>query len=171
MLFGVVQGGRYKATRQESAKLIGSLPFAGFGIGGGFSKDDIQSALEWVIPFLPEQKPRHFLGIGELDDIKESVKRGIDLFDCVIPTRLARHGVLITAKKRINIAQMKWRTDKKAPDPGCHCYTCQNFSRAYLCHLSRAGEMLAIQLTNIHNVYFYNKLMEKIREDIKKGKI
>jgi len=96
LLFGIVQGGRFKDLRQKSAKFIGSLPFDGFGIGGGFGKEDITTALEWVIPMLPESKPRHFLGIGEIEDIKQSVKRGIDLFDCVIPTRLARHGVLIT---------------------------------------------------------------------------
>lgn len=169
LLFGVIQGGRFKDLRQLSAKTLGAMEFGGFGIGGGFTKKDLQSALEWVIPYLPEQKPRHFLGIGEIEDIKESVKRGIDFFDCVTPTRLARHGVLITAKGRVTIGQSKWREDKNPPERGCQCYTCQNFSRAYLCHLSRAKEMLAIQLANIHNVYFYNKLMEKIRKDIKEG--
>lgn len=169
LLFGVIQGGRFKDLRQLSAKTLGAMDFGGYGIGGGFSKADMQSALEWVIPFLPEQKPRHFLGIGEIDDIKQSVKRGIDLFDCVTPTRLARHGVLVTAKGRVTIAQAKWRADKNPPEKGCVCYTCQNFSRAYLCHLSRAKEMLAIQLANIHNIYFYNQLMATIREDIKNG--
>ncbi len=171
LLFGIVQGGRFKDLRQESAKFIASLPFEGIGIGGGFDKKDITTALEWVIPLLPDERPRHFLGIGEIDDIKESVKRGIDLFDCVIPTRLARHGVLVTAKGRVTISQAKWRTDKNPPEKGCTCYTCQHFSRAYLCHLSRAKEILAIQLANIHNVFFYNQLMEKIREDTKNGKM
>lgn len=171
LLFGIVQGGRYKDLREESATFIASLPFQGIGIGGGFGKEDIGTALEWVIPHLPKEKPRHFLGIGEIDDIKESVKRGIDLFDCVIPTRLARHGVLITQKGRVTIANAAWRKDKNAPEKNCKCYTCQNFSRAYLCHLSRAGEMLAIQLANIHNIYFYNQLMEQIRKNIKSGKI
>lgn len=171
LLFGIVQGGRYKDLREESAELIGSLEFDGIGIGGGFGKEDIRAVLEWIIPLLPQKKPRHFLGIGEIEDIKESVKRGIDLFDCVIPTRLARHGVLITEKGRIIIKNSRWKNDKNPPEDNCECYTCQNFSRAYLAHLSRAGEMLAIQLANIHNVYFYNKLMEELREQIKSGKL
>lgn len=171
LLFGVIQGGRYRDLRQLSAETLGKMDFPGYGIGGGFSKADMQSALGWVIPHLPPQKPRHFLGIGEIEDIKESVKRGIDLFDCVTPTRLARHGVLVTAKGRVTITQAKWRADKNPPEKDCRCYTCQHFSRAYLCHLSRAKEMLAVQLANIHNIYFYNQLMEKIRDDINGGKI
>lgn len=170
LLFGIVQGGRYKDLRQESAKFIASLPFDGIGIGGGFGKEDIVTALEWVTPLLPEDKPRHFLGIGEIEDIRESIKRGIDLFDCVIPTRLARHGVLISKTGRVTIANAAWRSDKNPPEKECICYTCQNFSRAYLAHLSRAGEMLAIQLAMIHNIYFYNQLMQEIHEDIKKGR-
>lgn len=170
LLFGIVQGGRYQNLREESAKFIGSLEFGGIGIGGGFEKEDIPTALEWVIPLLPNEKPRHFLGIGEIEDIKESVKRGIDLFDCVISTRLARHGVLITAKERIIMKNSRWKNDRNPPENNCACYTCQNFSRAYLCHLSRAGEILAIQLANIHNVHFYNELMETIREEIKNDK-
>ena len=171
MLFGIAQGGRYKDLRVKSANVIGSLPFDEIGIGGGFGKEDITTALEWIIPLLPQHKPRHFLGIGEIEDIKESVKRGIDLFDCVIPTRLARHGVLITDKGRTTITNSKWKTDKNQPEKNCACYTCQNFSRAYLYHLVKAGEINGIQLANIHNVYFYNSLMEKLRSDIKNGNI
>ncbi|MBI3335299.1 MAG: tRNA guanosine(34) transglycosylase Tgt [Candidatus Portnoybacteria bacterium] len=171
LLFGIIQGGRYQDLREESAKFVGSLEFDGIGIGGGFGKEDITTALEWVIPLLPKDKPRHFLGIGEIEDIKESIKRGVDFFDCVIPTRLARHGVLITKKGRVTIANSKWRMDKNPPEKDCSCFTCQNFSRAYLCHLARAGEMTAIQLADIHNIYFYNKLMEEIREEIKNGRI
>lgn len=171
LVFGIVQGGRYKELRMKSAKYIGSLEFDGIGIGGGFGKEDIATALKWVIPLLPKNKPRHFLGIGEIEDIKESVKRGIDLFDCVIPTRLARHGVLITEKGRITIKNSRWKNDRNPPEHNCECFTCQNFSRAYLCHLSRAGEIIAIQLTNIHNIYFYNKLMKGLRNAIKHEKL
>lgn len=171
LLFGIVQGGRFNDLRKESAQYIASLDFDGFGIGGGFGKEDIATVLEWVIPLVNPTKPRHFLGIGEVEDIKESVKRGVDLFDCVIPTRLARHAVLITKTKKIIITNAAYRNDKNPIGKGCLCPTCQGFSRAYLCHLFRTGEFLGAQLASIHNIHFYNRLMEEIREGIREGKI
>lgn len=172
LLFGIVQGGRFKDLRQESAKTIGSLPFDGFGIGGGFGKNDLLPILEWTIPLLPEKKPRHYLGIGaQIKDITESVRCGVDTFDCVEPTRLARHGVLITAKKRIIITHSRYKNDKKPIDSSCKCLTCAQFTRAYLHHVFAAKEMLAATLANIHNIYTYNKLFEQIRENIKENRM
>jgi len=173
-LFGIVQGGNYKDLRQKSAKFINSLPFQGFAIGGslGKSKHDMLSVLDWTIPLLNENKPRHLLGIGKIEDIYESVKRGIDLFDCVIPTREARNGRLfINNKKHINITNSKFKNDLNPVDKQCKCYTCQNFTRAYINHLFKSKEMLGYYLATIHNVYFMIKLMEKIRNDIKLDKI
>lgn len=171
LLFGIVQGGRWKDLREESARVIGSMEFDGFGIGGGFGKDDVVRLLKWSIPLLPENKPRHYLGIGEIDDILASVASGIDIFDCVIPTRLARHGVLITQQKRIIIRQSSYKSDKNPIEKNCPCFTCNNFSKAYLHHLFRAKETLGGQLATIHNLYFYNRLMENIRNDIKEGRM
>ena len=171
LLFGIVQGGRWKDLRQESARVIGSMEFDGFGIGGGFGKDDVARLLQWSIPLLPENKPRHYLGIGEIDDILASVASGIDIFDCVIPTRLARHGVLITKRKRIIIRQSNYKNDKNPIEKECPCFTCIHFSKAYLHHLFRAKETLGGQLATIHNLCFYNRLMETIRSDIKEGRM
>ncbi|MFC1700901.1 tRNA guanosine(34) transglycosylase Tgt [Patescibacteria group bacterium] len=164
-LFGIVQGGPFKNLRIESAKFIGNLPFDGFGIGGSFGKDEMKNTLDWIIPNLPENKPRHLLGIGYLKDIKDAVKKGIDLFDCVHPTRLARHGMLLTDNKEINICKSIYKMDKK-PIMNCDCYVCKNFSRAYINHLFRANEMLGPRLSTIHNLHFMSKFMEKIRQDI-----
>lgn len=171
MLFGIVQGGRWQDLREESARVIGSMEFDGFGIGGGFGKDDVVRLLQWSIPLLPENKPRHYLGIGEIDDILASVSCGIDLFDCVIPTRLARHGVLITNNKRIIIRQSSYKNDKNPIEKNCPCFTCIHFSKAYLHHLFRAKETLGGQLATIHNLSFYNRLMEGIRNDIKEERM
>lgn len=168
-LFGIVQGGEYKDLREESAKFISSLPFDGFAIGGslGKSKKDMHRVLEWTIPFLDESRPRHLLGIGEPEDLFEGIERGIDLFDCVIPTRLARNNTLLTKKGRINIINQKFITDKKPIEGDCQCYTCQNFTRAYLNHLFKANEILAARLATIHNLYFVLNLVKGIRESIK----
>jgi len=171
LLFGIVQGGRWQDLREESARVIGSMEFDGFGIGGGFGKDDVTRLLEWSIPLLPREKARHYLGIGGVDDILASVKHGIDLFDCVIPTRLARHGILITAEEKVTIRQSKYKNDQNPAEKDCLCFACVNFSRAYLHHLFRAKEMLGGQLATIHNLAFYNRLMEGIRNDIKEGRM
>ncbi|MFH1461045.1 MAG: tRNA guanosine(34) transglycosylase Tgt, partial [Patescibacteria group bacterium] len=168
-LFGIIQGGEWRDLRIQSAQFIGSLPFDGLAIGGslGKTKKDMYRILDWVIPEMPEQKPRHLLGIGYLDDIKQAVKRGIDLFDCVYPTRLARHASFLTEQGELNILRSKHKADKKPISQNCQCYTCQNFSRAYLRHLFKAKEMLGPRLATLHNLWFMFRYMEKIRQDIK----
>jgi len=173
-IFGIVQGGAYRDLREQSARFISSLDFDGIGIGGsvGRSKDDLYKVLDWTIPLLPEEKPRHLLGIGEIEDIFHAVARGIDLFDCVAPTRMARNGALWVkdAKDfRINITNAVYKTDPRPIAEDCACYTCQNFSRAYLHHLFIAKEILAMRLATIHNLYFLESLMRKIRAAIQEG--
>ena len=171
MLFGIVQGGKFKDLREESGKFIGGLGFDGFGIGGGFGKKDVANILKWSVPFLPEDKPRHYLGIGELDDIKKGIAHGMDTFDCVTPTRLARHATLMVKAKKVSITNARFKHDKNPPDKDCKCPTCQQFSCAYLCHLFRAKEPLGAQLATIHNLYFYNQFFQNLREKIKAGGI
>lgn len=172
MLFGIVQGGAYKDLREASAKFIGEQDFDGFGIGGSFgssygdSKENMKKVLDWTIPFLPEEKPRHLLGIGGVDDIYEAVQRGIDTFDCVQPTRLGRNGSALIAKGNLNLKASKLLKDKNPIDKKCQCYTCQNHTRAYLAHLFRANEMLGPILATIHNLYFMEKLMAQCREQL-----
>jgi queuine tRNA-ribosyltransferase len=165
-LFGIVQGGRHKDLRQESAKFIGSLDFDGFGIGGSFDKDDMGTAVRWVCENLPKDKPRHLLGIGAVEDIFTGIENGADTFDCVAPTREARNGSLYTTTGRININNAGYKTDFKPIEQGCGCYTCQNFTRSYLAHLFRSKEMLAGTLASIHNLYFFVNLVKKIRQSI-----
>ncbi len=170
-LFGIIQGGAYRDLREQSAQFISSLDFDGIGIGGsvGRSKNDLYKVLEWTIPLLPEEKPRHLLGIGEIEDIFHAVARGVDLFDCVAPTRMARNGALWVKDSenfRINITNARYKTDPRPVEEGCDCYTCRNFSRAYLHHLFIAKEILAMRLATIHNLYFLESLMRKIRAAI-----
>jgi len=171
-LFGIIQGGQWKDLRIKSAQFISQLPFDGLAIGGslGKTKKDMLKILDWVIPEMPEQKPRHLLGIGYPEDLNKAIKKGIDLFDCVYPTRLARHGTFLTSKGELNILNSSFRTDKKPITKNCLCYTCRNFSRVYLHHLFKAKEMLGPRLATFHNLWFINQLMKKIREDIKDGK-
>ena len=177
MLIGIIQGGKYKQLRQESAKFIGSRDFDGIGIGGSFggaygdSKKNMADVLNWVIPLLPNEKPRHLLGIGHLDDIVMAVKQGIDLFDCVHPTRLARHGEAITKRGNFNLSKSQFLSDKSPLEKNCACPCCQSYSRAYICHLFRAGEMTAQRLLTLHNLYFFKNFMDDIREKIENGKI
>jgi queuine tRNA-ribosyltransferase len=170
-LYGIVQGGAYHDLRDQSARFIGGLPFFGMAIGGslGRSKKDMHDVLEWTIPLLPAERPRHLLGIGEPEDLFECVERGIDTFDCVAPTRLARHGGLYSASGRINIRKATYREDLAPIEEGCTCYTCQNFSRAYLRHLFVADEILGYRLATIHNLHFILALMERIRRSIVDG--
>ena len=173
-LFGIVQGGAYKDLREQSAKFISALDFDGFGIGGsvGRSKEDLYRVLDWTIPLLPEEKPRHLLGIGEIEDIFHAVARGVDLFDCVAPTRMARNGALWVKDAqdfRVNITNSMYKRDPRPIAPDCECYTCQNFSRAYLHHLFIAKEILAMRLATIHNLYFLESLMREIRRAIQES--
>jgi queuine tRNA-ribosyltransferase len=165
-IFGVIQGGRHKDLREEAASTIGALDFDGFGIGGSFTKDDIGTAVSWVNSILPEGKPRHLLGIGEPSDLFDGVEAGCDLFDCVAPTRMARHGTIHTKDGRINIRNQKFIDDFGKIEEDCTCYTCTHHTRAYLSHLFRGDEMLGATLTSIHNIHFILRLVENIRESI-----
>lgn len=173
-LFGIVQGGAYRDLREESAQFISSLDFDGFALGGslGKSKREMGQVLEWAMPLLPESKPRHLLGIGEIEDIFAAVERGIDLVDCVAPTRMARNGTLFVREGqrfRIHIRNARFEDDPRPVEGGCPCYTCQNYSRAYLRHLFEAGEFLGMRLATIHNLYFLESLMRRIRSAIAEG--
>lgn len=168
-LFGIIQGSQWKDLRIKSAQFISQMPFDGLAIGGslGKTKKDMYKILDWVIPEMPEEKPRHLLGIGHPDDLVKAIKKGIDLFDCVYPTRLARHGVFFTPKKELNILNACYQADKKPIMRNCSCYVCQNFSRAYLRHLFRTKEILGLRLATFHNLWFMSELMGKIRQTIK----
>jgi len=165
-IFGIVQGGRDENLRKKSAKFIGSLPFDGFGIGGSFAKEDMSTAVKWVNDILPPDKPRHLLGIGEPLDIFMGVENGVDLFDCVAPTRNARNGSLYTKRGKINIMNKKFREDFSKIEEGCECYTCKNYTCAYVAHLFHGKEMLAATLATIHNLYFIINLVKNIRQSI-----
>lgn len=165
-LFGVVQGGQFKDLRKESAAIIGKMGFDGFGIGGSFDKKDIGTAVKWVNEILPAEKPRHLLGIGEPTDLFEAVENGSDLFDCVAPTRIARNGGLYTKKGRINILNAVFKQDFSPIENDCGCYSCRNYTKAYISHLFRSEELLAYTLASIHNLFFLNSFVEKIRQSI-----
>lgn len=165
-LFGVVQGGRHKDLREESARVLGAMDFDGYGIGGSFDKDDMTTAVGWVNAILPEDKPRHLLGIGEPEDLFGGVENGCDLFDCVAPTRMGRNGTLHTRDGKINIRNAKFARDFTPVDSECDCYTCKNYTRAYLSHLFRSNEMLAGTLGSIHNLRFLVSLVDQMREAI-----
>lgn len=165
-LFGIVQGGRFKDLREESAREISKMGFDGFGIGGSFNKEDMYTSVGWVNQILPEELPRHLLGIGEPMDLFGGVESGADLFDCVAPTRMARNGSLHTKDGRINITNAKYTNDLTPIESDCGCYTCRNYTSAYLSHLFRAKEMLASTLASIHNLYFIVGLVKKIRQSI-----
>ncbi len=168
-LFGIVQGGRFEDLRKNSAQMISQMDFAGFGIGGSFEKEDMYTAVGWVNQILPKEKPRHLLGIGEPEDLFGGVQNGVDLFDCVSPTRMGRNGTLHTKNGRININNSQFQDDFSPVDGKCQCYVCQNYSKAYLAHLFRAKEMLAGTLASLHNLYFIINLVDKIRQSILDG--
>jgi queuine tRNA-ribosyltransferase len=174
-LYGIVQGGRFKELRKESAEFLSTLNFPGYGVGSIFGEPKVASyaALKWSVYALPEKKPIHFLGIGAVDDIFAGVELGVDTFDCVLPTRYARMGYVYsseakkTTKWRYHITAKKFRSDRKPLDKNCMCYTCRNFTQAYVHHLFRAKELLAYTLTTIHNLAFFFNLMASIRTAIK----
>lgn len=168
-LFGIVQGGRFEELRKKSAKTLAGMDFDGYGIGGSYVKEDIQTALQWVTKELPEEKPRHLLGIGEPEDLFLAVEAGVDTFDCVSPTRLGRNGTVYTKKGKINITSAIYRTSFEPLDDGCECYTCKNYTKAYLNHLFRAKEMLAATLASTHNLFFIVSLLKNIRGSIIDG--
>ncbi len=168
-LLGVLQGGRHKDLREESARVLGAMDFDGYGIGGSFDKDDMTTAVGWVNAILPEDKPRHLLGIGEPEDLFGGVENGCDLFDCVAPTRMGRNGTLHTRDGKINIRGAKFVRDFAPVDSECDCYTCKNYTRAYLAHLFRSNEMLAGTLGSIHNLRFLVSVVDQMREAILEG--
>ncbi len=173
-LFGIVQGGREERLRKDSAKFISEVEvdgkkFDGFGIGGSFAKEDMSTAVKWVNSILPEDKPRHLLGIGEPEDLFMGIENGVDLFDCVLPTRLGRNGTIYTKTGKIHIMNTEFRTDISPIENDCECYTCKNYSKAYLSHLFHGKEMLAGTLASIHNVYFLVNLVKQIRQSIIDG--
>lgn len=173
-LFGIVQGGMFADLRADSAQAITALDFDGYAIGGlsvGESKELLRAMVEATVPWLPESLPRYLMGVGTPLDLVEQVARGIDLFDCVIPTRNARTGTLFTSQGRIVIKHARYSDDRQPLDPECPCYTCTTFTRSYLRHLFQAGEILSSRLNTIHNVSFYMRLMGEVRQAIASGRL
>lgn len=167
LLFGINQGSTYKDLRIEHMKKIAELNLAGYAIGGlavGESTEDMYEIIEAVEPFMPKERPRYLMGVGTPANIVEAVRRGVDIFDCVMPSRNARHSHVFTWEGCRNMLNAKYELDESPIDTKCDCPVCKNFTRAYIRHLFKSGEMLAMRLAVIHNLYFYNNLMEKIRE-------
>lgn len=172
MLFGINQGSTYEDLRIDCMKRIRELDLDGYAIGGlavGECSDDMYRILEAVTPEMPVDKPRYLMGVGTPENILEAVKRGVDLFDCVMPSRNARHGHIFTWQGRRNLLNAKYELDESPLDEECDCPVCKNFTRAYLHHLFKSGEMLAMRLSVMHNIYFYNTLLEKIRAALDQG--
>ena len=184
-LYGIVQGSRYEDFRKESARYINALDFDGFGIGGDLGDAlgrspagktaakntavGTRTILDWTVPLLDERKPRHLLGIGYLEDMEPIIKRGIDTFDCTVPTHYARRGIAFTSKGKLDLGKSAFLKDKNPLDPTCACMVCAQYKRAYIAHLIRAKEITGATLLTFHNLYYFNSYVEKIREKIKKG--
>ena len=172
MLFGINQGSTFEDLRIEHMRQIAELDLDGYAIGGlavGEPTEVMYSIIEAVEPFMPKDKPRYLMGVGTPVNILEAVDRGVDFFDCVMPSRNARHGHLFTSRGIVNIKNAKYERDDTPLDPECGCHTCRNYSKAYLRHLFKAGEMLGMRLAVIHNLYFYNHMMEEIRSALDSG--
>ena len=172
-LFGIIQGGTYLDLRKQAVEQLTPLDFDGYALGGvsvGEPKEIMYKITDSITPLLPADKPRYLMGVGTPEDIVFAVSCGIDMFDCVIPTRCARHGLLFTNEKNVVIKNARWREDNNPIEQTCDCYTCRNYSRAYLRHLYVAGEILAMVLNTIHNVRYYMRLMEQIRTALKEGR-
>jgi tRNA-guanine transglycosylase len=167
-MFGVIQGGVWEDLRKQSTKEIAALPFEGFGLGGppGSTKDEIKHVVTWMTEGLPEEKPRHLLGMGTPKEILHAIKSGVDLFDCVTPTREGRTGSIYTNRGRINIKASRFREDFSPLTEDCSCYACASFTKAYIHHLFRTGELLAKRLASFHNLFFINHLVARAREAI-----
>lgn len=171
-LFGIVQGSIYNDLRKQSACELAEMDFDGYAIGGlsvGEPKELLYEMVNCTTPLLPQDRPRYLMGIGDLLDVLEAVSAGIDMFDCVIPTRNARNGTLFTSKGRISIKREEFKADPTPLDPDCECYTCKNYSRAYLRHLFMNKEILSMRLNTLHNVYFYLSFFKKMRDAIRNG--
>ena len=173
-LFGIVQGGMYEDLREVSVNGLTSIDFDGYAIGGlsvGEPKEDMIRILDHTTPLIPENKPRYLMGVGKPEDLVEGVRRGIDMFDCVMPTRNARNGHLFVTNGVIKIRNARHKTDTGPLDPDCDCYTCKNYSRAYLHHLDKCNEILGSQLNTMHNLRFYQRIMKGLRDAIEQGKL
>jgi queuine tRNA-ribosyltransferase len=168
-LFGIVQGGMYMHLRRESAQRLVEMDFDGYAIGGlsvGEPRALTLETIAEVLPLLPKDKPRYVMGVGFPDEIVEYARMGVDMMDCVIPTRAARHGLLFTSEGRMNIKNRQFAEDQNPPDPACHCPTCSRYSRAYLRHLMQTGEPLGGTLNSIHNLAFYLTTMANLRREL-----
>ncbi len=172
-LFGIVQGGEYQELREHCAKELAKMDFPGYSIGGtsiGEPKDVFSKMVEYSVKYLPLDKPRYLMGIGSIDFILEGIEKGVDMFDCVLPTRIARHGALMTSKGRVNIRDAKYKEDFSPLDDECDCYTCKNYTKAYLRHLYVADETFGKRLLSIHNIRFLIHMMEEARVAIKEDR-
>ncbi len=171
-LFGIVQGGVYKDLRKQSAEALMELNFDGYALGGlsvGEPKELMYEMVNYTTPLLPQEKPRYLMGIGDLMDVLEAVSAGIDMFDCVMPTRNARNGTLFTGRGRISIKREEFKKDHGPLDPDCACYTCKNYSRAFLRHMFMSREILSMRLNTIHNLHFFLEFFRRMRDAIGKG--
>jgi len=171
-LFGIIQGGLYKDLREYSMQELFKMDFPGYAIGGvsvGEGKDLIYNAVKWCGPHMPENKPRYLMGVGTPEDMWECVEHGIDMFDCVFPTRIARNGAVYTKEGQTNVRNGAYKEDFRPIDEGCECYACRNFTRAYIRHLFNVHEILGMRLTTLHNIHFMLRLMDKIRGSVLKG--
>jgi len=173
-LFGIVQGGMYGKLREESLAGLTDIGFDGYAVGGlavGEPESERLAVLDELMPKMPGDSPRYLMGVGTPVDIAEAVLRGVDMFDCVIPTRHARNGQLFTSRGNVKFRHARYRDDTSPPDPDCTCYTCQNYSLSYLRHLEKCGEILGPRLATIHNLHYYQKLMSDIRQAIGAGSL
>ncbi|MFD2637585.1 tRNA guanosine(34) transglycosylase Tgt [Piscibacillus salipiscarius] len=173
-LFGIVQGGEYEELRKQSAQDLLSLDFPGYAIGGlsvGEPKDVMNRVLEFTTPLLPNEKPRYLMGVGSPDSLVDGAIRGVDMFDCVLPTRIARNGTCMTSNGRLVVRNAKYARDFTPLDENCDCYTCRNYTKAYIRHLIKTNETLGIRLTTYHNLYFLVKLMSDVREAIREDRL
>lgn len=173
-LFGIIQGGEYEDLRRLSAQDLTSMDFPGYAIGGlsvGESKDIMNRVLEFTTPLLPANKPRYLMGVGSPDSLIDGAIRGIDMFDCVLPTRIARNGTCMTSEGRLVVRNAKFARDFSPIDPNCDCHTCKNYSRAYIRHLVKANETFGFRLTTYHNLYFLLNLMKQVREAIMQDRL
>ncbi|MFH0829281.1 MAG: tRNA guanosine(34) transglycosylase Tgt [Candidatus Kerfeldbacteria bacterium] len=170
-LYGIVQGGAFRTLRKQSASYITALPFDGFGIGGelGGNKKRMASMLGWMGRLLPHDKPRHLLGTGHPEDLLGIVRSGVDTFDSIAPTHYARHGIAFTSKGRLDLTKSAFLRDRKPLDPSCACTVCARYTRSYIAHLFRAKEITPLSLVSFHNLFYYNALLTKLRQNIKKG--
>lgn len=172
-LFGIVQGGEYQDLREMCAKALTEMNFDGYSIGGtsvGEDKETMYRMIDYAVKYLPENKPRYLMGVGAVNDLLEGVARNVDMFDCVLPTRIARHGTLMTSQGRINIKRSIYKEDFTPLDPNCDCETCRNYTRAYLHHLFRCNEGLGQRLLSIHNLRYLVSLMEQVRKAIEEDR-